>query len=58
MHKLCLNKYTYISLTNSVFIYFLNFIYLVLERGEERKRGRETTMCACLLHAPYWGPGR
>ena len=29
-----------------------------LERGEgRRKRGRETSMCGCLSHAPHWGPG-
>ena len=22
-----------------------------------RKRGRETSMCSCLLHTPYWEPG-
>ena len=22
-----------------------------------RKRGRETSMCGCLLCAPYWAPG-
>ena len=31
-----------------------DFIYLFLERGEERKRGRETSVCGCLLHTPYW----
>ena len=34
-----------------------DFIYLFLERGERRKRGRETSMCGFLSHAPYWGPG-
>ena len=34
------------------------FIYFFRERGREgRKRGRETSMRGCLLHAPYWGPG-
>ena len=37
------------------------FIYLFLERGERRKKGRETSMCkgniGCLSHAPSWGPG-
>ena len=33
------------------------FIYS-LERGEgKEKRGRETSVCGCLSHAPYWGPG-
>ena len=34
-----------------------DFIYLFLERGEGRERGRETSMCGCLSRAPYWGPG-
>ena len=35
-----------------------DLIYLFLERGEGReKRGRETPVCSCLSHAPYWGPG-
>ena len=33
------------------------FIYLFLGRGEGREKGRETSMCGCLLHAPYWGSG-
>ena len=37
-----------------------DFIYLFLERGEGRERegGRETSMCGCFLHTPYWGPGQ
>ena len=31
-----------------------DFTYLFLERGEGRKRGRETSMCGCLSHTPYW----
>ena len=39
-------------------IYFLRFIYLFFREGKGgRKRGRETSMCGCLLWAPYWGPG-
>ena len=42
--------------------FFLGFIYLLLERGEEREKGRETSMCrsyviSCLSHAPNWGSG-
>ena len=33
------------------------FIYFEREGKERRMRGRETSMCDCLLHAPYWGPG-
>ena len=38
-------------------IFFKDFIYLILERGEGKEKGRETSMCGCLLRAPYWGPG-
>ena len=31
------------------------FIYLPLDRGEGRKRGRETSMCGCLSSAPPTG---
>ena len=31
--------------------YFLRFIYLFSDKGEGRERGRETSMCGCLLHA-------
>ena len=37
--------------------FFKDFIHLFLGRGEERKRGRETSMCGCLSCAPYWEPG-
>ena len=35
------------------------FIYLFLERGKGagKKRGRETSVCGCLLHSSQWGPG-
>ena len=36
---------------------FKDFIYLFLERGEGRKRGKETPVCGCLSSTPYWGPG-
>ena len=32
-----------------------DFIYLFLERGDGKDRGRRTSMCGCLLCAPYWG---
>ena len=31
------------------------FIFREMKGG--RKRGRETSVCGCLSHAPYWGPG-
>ena len=34
------------------FLFFLDFIYLFLERGKGgRKKGRETSMCGCLWHS-------
>ena len=39
-------------------MFFKDFIYLFLREGRSgRKRGRETSMCGCLLCAPYWGRG-
>ena len=45
--------------------HFLNRFYLfILNRGEGKKRGRETSMCGCFCfsHAPppqpHWGPDR
>ena len=47
-----------IALTTFYFLNFLkDFIYLFLDRGEGRERGKETSMCGCLSHTPYWGPG-
>ena len=42
---------------NEIFFSCQDFIYLVLERGEGREKGRETSMCGCLSCGPYWGPG-
>ena len=40
------------------YIFFRDFIYLFVERGEGREKERERNIiCGCLLHAPYWGPG-
>ena len=38
-------------------IFFEDFIYLFVESGEEKEKGRETSVCGCLLHALFWGPG-
>ena len=38
-------------------VYFFFLINLFREGKGGRKRGRETSMGGCLLHAPYWGPG-
>ena len=37
------------------FLIFLKILFIF--RGEERKRGRETSLCGCFSHAPYWGSG-
>ena len=41
----------------SIYMNLNLFIYLFLEGKRGRKRGRETSMCACLFCTPYWGPG-
>ena len=33
------------------------FIYFYTEGMGRSKRGRETSMCGCLSHTHYWGPG-
>ena len=36
---------------------FTHFIYFFQREGKGRtKRRRETSMCDCFQHAPYWGP--
>ena len=70
LHRSCLNKNVFSQLWSFSCVYSKNgkvrvclnfffkiFIYLFLERGEGRKRGRETSVCCCLLYNPYWGPG-
>ena len=41
----------------SLSLFFKGFIYLLREEKGGRKRRRETSMCDCLSHAPYWAPG-
>ena len=42
----------------SILFLFLKYLKnLFLEGKGGRKRGRETSMCGCLLHTHYWGPG-
>ena len=48
------------SCNSTIIQHFLKIDWLIdwfIGRGEGRKRGRETSMCGCLLHAPYRGPG-
>ena len=40
------------------FLLKIKFILFFREGKGGRKRGGETSMCGCLSHAPYWGPGR
>ena len=37
-------------------IFFLKILFIFREGKGGTKRGRETSMCGCLVHAPYWGP--
>ena len=40
-----------------VWTFFLDFyLFIFRERGMEGKKRRETLMCGCLWHTPYWGP--
>ena len=44
----------------NVWVWSFIFIYFILfyrEGKGRRKRGRETSMCGCLLHTPHWEPG-
>ena len=34
-----------------------DYLFIFKEGKGGRKRGRETSMCGCLAHALYWGPG-
>ena len=44
--------------THEVFFFLkILFIYFQSEGKGGRKRGRETSMCGCLLHSPNRGPG-
>ena len=53
--KLSSNNFIILALT---FIYFCkDFIYFIFREGEEREKGRETSMCGCLSRAPNQGPG-
>ena len=39
-------------------IFFFRFYVFIFREGKRgRKRRRETSMCGCLSHTPYWGPG-
>ena len=40
-----------------VISFLKKILFISRERAREGERGRETSMCGCLLCAPYWGPG-
>ena len=51
LYHICLYEY------QNIYFYFLKILFIYfLERGREGGRGREVSVCGCLLHAPYWGP--
>ena len=38
--------------------FFLKILFIFIFReGRKGERGRETSVCGCLSHASYWGPG-
>ena len=37
-------------------LFYLMILFLYREGEGGRTRGRETSMCGCLSHPPYWGP--
>ena len=37
------------------FFFKISFIYFKREGKGKRKKGKETSACGRLLHAPYWG---
>ena len=39
------------------FFFKILFTYFKTEEKGRRKRGRETLLCGCLSHTPYWGHG-
>ena len=51
----CLSSWIFLFFLKNIFL--KDFIYFLWEREKEGARGRETSMCDCLLCAPYWGPG-
>ena len=57
----CTEHLWYPETVLSVLKHYLNslkrfYLFIFRERGMEGERGRETSMCGCLSHAPYWGP--
>ena len=44
---------------NHTCFYFFKRLYLFIfrQKGKEGERGKETSMCGCLSHAPSWGSG-
>ena len=44
------------SLKINIYIFKGYFLIFREEKGQ-RQRGRETSMCGCLLYTPYWGCG-
>ena len=40
-----------------VCVFFLKILFIFRQRVREEERGRETLLCGCLSHSPYWGPG-
>ena len=55
-----LNRIFYGGKFEFIFILFSLRLYLFIsrQRGREGEKGREPSMCGCLSHIPYWGPGR
>ena len=49
-------QYNFELFQKSIGFIFKKILFIYFYRGEEREKGREVSICGCLLCAPYWGP--
>ena len=55
----CNSDVTYFNKQWLLYVSFLKILFILFldtEEGREKRR-RETSMCGCLSHIPYWEPG-
>ena len=48
---------TVVGMSHMYSFFFKDFILFIFREREAREKEKETSMCGCLLHTPYQGPG-
>ena len=54
---LCCFRFMFLFIFYLFYLFEDFYLFIFRERKGGRKKGREASICGCVLHVPPWGPG-